>query len=61
MYETWDKAASRLMTTLWKSSQSWIFHEPVNPEKLGIPDYFEIIKKPMDFGTIKEKLRCNEY
>ncbi|XP_022762771.1 bromodomain-containing protein 4-like isoform X2 [Durio zibethinus] len=28
------------------------FNEPVNPEALGIPDYFEIIDTPMDFGTI---------
>ncbi|XVE94185.1 hypothetical protein REPUB_Repub01dG0260100 [Reevesia pubescens] len=28
------------------------FNEPVNPEALGIPDYFDIIDKPMDFGTI---------
>jgi hypothetical protein len=30
-----------------------IFNAPVNPEKLGIPDYLDIVKKPMDFGTIK--------
>ncbi|ESQ29636.1 hypothetical protein EUTSA_v10023369mg [Eutrema salsugineum] len=28
------------------------FNVPVNPEALGIPDYFDIIKTPMDFGTI---------
>lgn len=28
------------------------FNEPVNPEALGIPDYFDIIDTPMDFGTI---------
>ncbi|XWS62415.1 hypothetical protein CRYUN_Cryun06bG0008800 [Craigia yunnanensis] len=28
------------------------FNEPVNPEALGIPDYFDIIHTPMDFGTI---------
>ena len=32
------------------------FLEPVDPVELGIPDYFDIIKTPMDFGTIKEKL-----
>ncbi|XP_020890598.1 bromodomain-containing protein 4 isoform X3 [Arabidopsis lyrata subsp. lyrata] len=32
------------------------FNAPVNPEALGIPDYFEIIKTPMDFGTI-----CNNF
>ncbi|GLT77316.1 hypothetical protein SLA2020_489140 [Shorea laevis] len=28
------------------------FNEPVDPEALGIPDYFDIIDTPMDFGTI---------
>ncbi|XP_010511376.1 PREDICTED: bromodomain-containing protein 4A-like isoform X2 [Camelina sativa] len=32
------------------------FNAPVNPEALGIPDYFDIIKTPMDFGTI-----CNNF
>ena len=53
IYDHWDKAAKRLMTSLWKCSQSWIFHEPVDPIKLGIPDYLVIVKHPMDFGTIK--------
>ena len=61
LYESWDKAAKRLMSSLWKCNQAWIFHEPVDPEKLGIPDYFEIIKTPMDFGTIKQRLNSNYY
>jgi hypothetical protein len=40
IYDSWDKAAKRLMNTLWKYSPSWIFHDPVDPEKLNIPDYF---------------------
>ncbi|KAG0482888.1 hypothetical protein HPP92_010972 [Vanilla planifolia] len=28
------------------------FNSPVNPVALGIPDYFEIIDTPMDFGSI---------
>ncbi|XP_020088891.1 bromodomain testis-specific protein [Ananas comosus] len=31
------------------------FNAPVNPVALGIPDYFDIIDTPMDFGTI-----CND-
>lgn len=41
--------------------EAWIFHEPVNPDSLNIPDYFEVIKKPMDFGTIRNKLNNNLY
>ena len=29
------------------------FYEPVDPVALGIPDYLDIIKCPMDLGTIK--------
>ena len=25
--------------------------EPVNPEDLALPDYFDIIKHPMDLGS----------
>ena len=32
------------------------FREPVDPEKEKIPDYFDVIKNPMDLGTIKTRL-----
>lgn len=34
---------------------------PVDPEALGIPDYFNIIKNPMDFSTIRKKLDDKKY
>ena len=33
----------------------------MDPVALHIPDYFDIIKEPMDFGTIKEKLDKKVY
>ncbi|OMO75206.1 hypothetical protein CCACVL1_16303, partial [Corchorus capsularis] len=36
------------------------FNEPVNPEALGIPDYFDIIDTPMDFGTICKNLENSD-
>jgi Bromodomain/Ankyrin repeats (3 copies) len=57
----WEKAGKKLLNTLWRANQSWIFHEPVDPIKLNIPDYFDIVKRPMDFGTIKKKLNNNFY
>ncbi|KAF6134091.1 hypothetical protein GIB67_035645 [Kingdonia uniflora] len=38
------------------------FNLPVNPVALGIPDYFDVIQHPMDFGTICNNLEhCNKY
>ena len=59
IYETWDAAAKRLMQKLWKANQAWIFHKPVDPDELEIPDYFDVVTKPMDFSTIKQKLATN--
>jgi Bromodomain/TAZ zinc finger len=39
----------------------WVFNVPVDPIELGLPDYFEIIKKPMDLGTIHRKLDAGNY
>jgi len=61
IYDDWTKAAKRIINSLFKHNSSWIFHEPVDPETLGIADYFDIIKKPMDMGTIKQRLNSNYY
>ena len=29
--------------------------------KLEIPDYFDVVTRPMDFGTIRAKLTANQY
>lgn len=39
----------------------WVFNQPVDPVKLKIPDYFSIISKPMDLGTIKHRLGSKQY
>ncbi len=61
VFESWDKAARRLLNTLWKMNQAYIFHEPVDPVKLEIHDYHDIVKQPMDFGTVKQNLSSNKY
>lgn len=40
---------------------NFAFLEPVNPTLLNIPDYFQVIKKPMDLSTIKQKIATNDY
>lgn len=34
---------------------------PVDPVALAIPDYFKVIKKPMDLQTAEKKLKSGEY
>ena len=46
---------------LIKNDKSYHFLVPVDPVALHIPDYFDIIKHPMDLGTLESKLRNNEY
>ncbi|OCT48107.1 transcription regulator BDF1 [Cladophialophora carrionii] len=43
----------------WQANQ--YFMDPVDPVALNIPTYFQIIKKPMDLKTVKQKLQNNEY
>jgi hypothetical protein len=44
-----------------KCHLSWPFHEPVDPQRDGIPDYFTYVKDPMDLGTISQKLDSGSY
>ncbi|XP_028299516.1 bromodomain testis-specific protein isoform X3 [Gouania willdenowi] len=40
---------------------AWPFYTPVDAVALGLPDYHHIIRKPMDLGTIKDKMDQHEY
>ena len=41
--DAWIKAATRVLTLCFKSKGGYYFHEPVDPAKYGIDDYFDII------------------
>lgn len=60
-----DELRQALMPVLEKlniyNPESLPFRQPVDPEFLNIPDYFQIIKKPMDLSTIKRKLDTGQY
>jgi len=45
-----------LLKVLMQHEHGWVFNCPVDPVELGLPDYLDIIKKPMDLGTIQKKL-----
>lgn len=46
---------------LQSHAHGWVFNSPVDPVELNLPDYFEVIEKPMDLGTVKKKLDNGVY
>ncbi|XP_059289748.1 transcription factor GTE12-like [Lycium ferocissimum] len=52
---------SNVLKTLMAHPSGWPFLVPVDPVLYNIPDYFTIIRKPMDLGTVKAKLDGNLY
>ncbi|OQR88642.1 histone acetyltransferase [Thraustotheca clavata] len=50
-----------LLRRMMEHKFGWVFSTPVDPVLLNIPNYFDIIRRPMDFGTIKKKLDANIY
>ncbi|KAM7394609.1 hypothetical protein PAMP_021400 [Pampus punctatissimus] len=71
--ETWNPSRPKRQTNqlqyllkvvlkaLWKHHFAWPFQAPVDAIKLNLPDYYKIIKIPMDMGTIKKRLENNYY
>ncbi|CAI9304395.1 unnamed protein product [Lactuca saligna] len=49
-------AALRVIKRTMKLNAAEPFNKPVDPIALGIPDYFDVIETPMDFGTICNNL-----
>jgi hypothetical protein len=50
-----------ILKELSKHPLSVYFNDPVDPVKLNIPDYFTIVKEPMDFTTIKNNFEEHFY
>ncbi|KAH0874794.1 hypothetical protein HID58_072156 [Brassica napus] len=55
------KNCDSLLTRLIKHKFGWIFNAPVDAAKLGLHHYHTIVKKPLDLGTLKSKLRESCY
>ncbi|KAG8086623.1 hypothetical protein GUJ93_ZPchr0010g8518 [Zizania palustris] len=53
-------AALEAIKKVMKMDAAEPFNTPVDPVALGIPDYFDIIDTPMDFGTICRNLECGD-
>ena len=61
IYHHWEKACNRMLHLLLQNNEAWIFKEPVNTETTGATDYYQVIKEPMDFGTMRDKLKRHAY
>ncbi|KAI0484582.1 Bromodomain-containing protein [Xylariaceae sp. FL0804] len=53
-------ALEKIKSQKHHSVNHW-FSAPVDPVAMGLPQYFKIIKKPMDLKTMTEKLRDGQY
>ncbi|VEU37356.1 unnamed protein product [Pseudo-nitzschia multistriata] len=57
----WKKVCLEVLKGLQTHEHGWVFNSPVDPVELNLTDYFEIIKNPMDLGSIQKKLEKGEY
>lgn len=55
------KQCEGLLKRLMGHQHGWVFNNPVDVVKLNIPDYFNVIKHPMDLGTIQKKMSAGAY
>mmetsp|Transcript_13911 Transcript_13911/g.24872 ORF Transcript_13911/g.24872 Transcript_13911/m.24872 type:complete len:1828 (+) Transcript_13911:133-5616(+) len=58
---TLSAAGKKLLDKVKSADKESIFQIPVDPVALNISDYFSVIEKPMDFGTIRKKLSNGAY
>ncbi|MCL7023218.1 hypothetical protein MKW94_006149 [Papaver nudicaule] len=55
------KQCDALLKRLIAHQFSWVFLKPVDVVELNIPDYFTVIKEPMDLGTVQKKIDTGAY
>ncbi|KAI8807309.1 hypothetical protein BJ742DRAFT_661105, partial [Cladochytrium replicatum] len=55
------KKAKKVLQKVQKHKASSPFLQPVDPIALGIPTYFQIIKRPMDLSTVDKKFEDGTY
>jgi hypothetical protein len=51
----------RIICNILNKPDSIAFREPVDWRNLGLDDYLDFVKHPMDLGTIKIKLETEKY
>jgi hypothetical protein len=61
MYDEDKKKIVKIIDTIEKEPYSIEFQNPVDVEGLGLLDYYNYIKYPMDLGTVKRKVKESKY
>lgn len=56
-----SKLLGRALQSLKRSHDSRFYRYPVDPVKLNIPNYAQIITQPMDLQKMEEKLKAEQY
>jgi hypothetical protein len=60
-HPSWMQACTEAVEALMKMPGARDFSIPVDAAALGLHDYFDVVKNPMDLGTIKSKLMSQVY
>lgn len=55
------KPCIKILESLKSHKSAWPFIDPVDADGLGIPEYKEIVKDPMDLTTMEKKLKAGKY
>jgi len=58
---SWKGECETMLGRLMRNANAIPFLEPVDHVAMQLPDYLDIIQKPMDLGTVKSNLRKNFY
>lgn len=51
------KKCFKILVAIKKHNYSLPFLKPVDPIALQVPDYYDIVKEPMDLGTVERNLK----
>ncbi|GBG65178.1 hypothetical protein CBR_g49972 [Chara braunii] len=54
------RQSGNILRQLMQHKWAWPFLKPVDVEGLGLHDYFDVIKKPMDLGTIRDRMDATD-
>jgi hypothetical protein len=55
------RKARDLLKHIMSMQNGSVFSKPVDAIALGIPEYLTVVQRPMDLGTVREKLRKDGY